>query len=562
MVFGVIMSKLLNETVSSQLKTTFEKLVNPVRLVFFTQKNACPNCLDQEELLRELSSLSSKITLEVYDFVLNGDQVVNYKIDKIPATAVIGKRDYGIRFYGLTVGYEFTSLLEDIIMVSSERTGLDPRMEILVKTIGNSVHLQVMTTLTCPYCPKMVQTAHQFAFLNDNIRADMVEMTEFPHLVQRYNVTSTPKTIINEADSFLGALPAEAVYLQILKVVNPQKFREIEESIGTQATKPAAFQEEHQYEVAIVGGGPAAMSAAIYAARKGLEVILVAKKTGGQITYTASIDNYLGLPETSGIDMSEAFAVHMEKYKIVKIIGINVSKIEQVKSGFELLLEDNRRLKAVCVIYCAGKEYRKLGVPGEDRFIGNGIGFCATCDAPLYTGKRVAVVGGGNSALTSVRDLISFASEVHIIHRRNELTADASLIQQVRQSTNVKFHTPFEVQEFLGTDKISGLRIESTDKTERYDLSLDGVFLEIGLTPNSKPLGNLIDLNKQGEVPVNRDQSTKIKGLYAAGDVTDVEEKQISVAVGQGALAAISAYKYLVNNELIKRKQAGKESWE
>ncbi len=523
------MSRILDETVSSKLKTAFEALVNPVRLIFFTQENACPNCLDEGNLLREISELSSKITLEVYDFVLNSDQVLSYKINKIPATAIVGKRDFGIRFYGLTLGYELTSLIEAIIMVSTEQTGLDPRLEIPVKTIADSVHLQVMTTLTCPHCPNMVRIAHQFAFLNDKISADMVEMTEFPHLAQRYNVTSTPKTIINESQSFVGALSSEAVYLEIMKAVNPQKFREIEEELaGTQAPKTGSFKEMHEYQVAIVGGGPAAMSAAIYAARKGSEVILIAKKIGGQINYTASIDNYLGLPETSGTDMAQAFLAHIEKFKIAKIFGLNVSKIEQTQSGFELLMEDNQRIKAKSVIYCAGKEYRKLGVAGEERFIGNGVGFCATCDAPLYAGKRVAVVGGGNSAFTSARDLLNYASEINIIHRENEFTADATLIQQVRQSSKVKFHKPFEVEEFLGTDKLLGLRLESINKKERYDISVDGVFLEIGLTPNSKPLASLINLTPQGEVPVNRDQSTQIKGLFAAGDVTDTEEKQIS----------------------------------
>jgi len=230
----VIMSRYIDERVKAQLQPVLASLVKPVKIVFFTQKNACSHCLEQEELLRELSALSTKITVEVYDFVLNGDEVMNYKVDKIPATAVVGKRDFGIRFYGLTVGYEFTSLLQDIVMVSTERTGLDPRLEILAKTIAASVHLQIMVTLTCPHCQKMVQVEHQLAFLNDNIRADMVELTEFPYLVQRYNVTGTPKTIINELYSFVGAVPVEQAYLEILKAVNPQEYQHIEKEM-TQA---------------------------------------------------------------------------------------------------------------------------------------------------------------------------------------------------------------------------------------------------------------------------------------------------------------------------------------
>ncbi len=558
------MSKLIDEKAKTELQPVLAALVNPVRLVFFTQENSCPGCAAQEELLRDLSSLSDKLKLEIYDFVLNGDQVMNYRIDKIPATAVVSERDYGIRFYGLTAGYEFASLLEAIIMLSSGKSDLDPQLEELVKNIKAPVHMQVMVTLTCPYCPNMVHVAQQFAFVNENIRADMVEASEFPQLAQKYKVTGVPKTVVNETNSFEGALPAPAAYLEIIKAINPEEYKRIEEEVrqvqGARKTKEAEM--DHEYEVAIVGGGPAAMSAAIYAARKGLEVALIAKKLGGQVNYTAAIDNYLGLSGISGADMTESFRSHMERHPIAEAIGINVSKVEKNNDEFTLILEDNRRFKARSVIYCTGKEYRRLGVQGEEQFIGRGIGFCATCDAPLYQGKRVAVVGGGNSAFTSVRDLINFASEIHLIHRKDEFKADAPLIQEARAAKNVTFHTPMEVRAFLGTDKLTGVRLESVDGKEKLDLLVDGVFLEIGLTPNSDPIKDLIELDKFGEVPVNRDQSTKIKGLFAAGDITDVEEKQISVAVGQGALAALSAYKYLLENKLTKSQSVMKESWE
>jgi glutaredoxin-like protein len=234
--FGVFM-RFIDDAVRAQLLAAFENLVEPVQLVFFTQKNACASCLDQEELLKEVKSLSDKISLRRYDFVLNGDEVMNYWIDKIPATAVVGKHDYGIRFFGLTAGFEFKTLIEDIIMVSSGRTGLDPRLEILVQTIPNPIHLQVIASLTCPYCPKAVQAAHRFAFLNENIRADMVDLSEFPHLAQKYRVTATPKTIINESHSFIGAYPEAAVYLEMLKAVNPEQYQKVVEEISKETGK-------------------------------------------------------------------------------------------------------------------------------------------------------------------------------------------------------------------------------------------------------------------------------------------------------------------------------------
>jgi NADH-dependent peroxiredoxin subunit F len=558
------MSKVIDEETRAQLQGIFKGLVSPVRLVFFTQKNACPTCAQQLELLKDLTSLSSKLELTVYDFVLHGDEAMSYKIDKIPATAVIGKRDYGIRFYGLTAGYEFSSLIQAILMVSTGSSGLDPQVEELVKSIKEQVHLQVMVTLTCPYCPRMVHVADQFALVNQNIRADMVEASEFPQLAQRYNVTGVPKTIINEAHSFEGAIPAGTVYIEILKAVSPEEYKRLEGAIREiqDMRKTGLAEEKHEYEVIIVGGGPAAMSAAVYSARKGLDVALISKRLGGQIEYTATIENYLGMPNVSGADLAQAFRGHLESYPIAEALGSDVVMIRKTDDNFVVLTDNDRQFRARSVIYCAGKEYNRLGVPGEEQFIGKGIGFCATCDAPLYRDKRVAVVGGGNSAFTSVRDLLSFASEVHLIHRRKEFKADAALVQEVIKVKNLTVHTDTVVRSFLGKDKLTGVRLESVDGKDRFDLNVDGVFLEIGLNPNTSPLKVLVELNKRGEVPVSKDQSTTIKGLFAAGDVTDVEEKQISIAVGQGALAALAAHRYLVQNQLTSSKIGPKEQWE
>ncbi len=558
------MANILDEKSREELKVILANLKSQVRLLFFTQKTGCQTCSRQEELLRELCSLTDKLKLEVNDLVLNGDTALNYKIDKAPATAVLGARDYGIRFYGLTAGNEFTSLIETVIMVSAGRSNLDPQLEELVKKIKTPVHLQVLVTLTCPYCPAMVRVANQFALANEHIRADMVEAAEFPEVARKYQVTGVPRTVINGARTFDGALPAPAVYLEIIKAVDPGQYDTLMEEVrkAQGAGKAVKAEEGRVYELAIVGGGPAAMSAALYAARKGLDVALIAKKLGGQITYTAGIENYLGLANVSGAEMAEAFRWHMESQPIAEALGSNVTKIEKSGQEFVLSTEDGKRFKALSVVYCAGKEYRRLGVPGEEKFVGKGIGFCATCDAPLYRGKRVAVVGGGNSAFTSARDLLGFASEIHLVHRRRDFRADDALAGEVSKAANVILHAPMEVREYLGTDKLTGIRLGSPDGKEKLDLAVDGVFLEIGLTPNSAPLKDLIPLNPFGEVAVDRVQATPEKGLFAAGDVTDTEEKQISIAVGQGAQAALSAYKYLADNKLTKSKAGRKESWQ
>ncbi len=549
-------SKVIDEKSRSEIRRFLENLVKQVKLLYFGPHETSASSAHQNQLLKELASLSEKIKLKVYDITTSGNQARIYAIERTPATAVLGEDDYGIRFYGLTVGYEFTSLLESILMVSTGLSGLDPQLETLVREIKERTHLKIFVTLTCPYCQRMVNTADKFALVNKNILADMIEASQFPKLAQKYNVQGVPKTVINEKYSFEGALPAENLYLAVLKVVNPEEYMRLEQAVrelsGIRKAKMA--EEKHVYDVAIIGGGPAAMSAGIYAVRKGLDTLVLAKKWGGQITYSANIENYLGIPAIEGSEMAERFRVHLERYPVAIDFGENVVRLRKDLDFFAVFTESNREFRARSIIYCAGMEYRRLGVPNEERFIGKGIGFCATCDAPLYREKRVAVVGGGNSAFTAVRDLRYFASEIHLIHRRREFRADEVLVEEAKQTKNVTFHIPMLVTSFSGKDRLTGVKLVSVDGKEKLDLDVDGVFLDIGLTPNTKPLEGLIELNSRGEVPINKNQSTTLKGLFAAGDVTDFEEKQISIAIGQGTLAALTAYKHLVENKSIEPK--------
>jgi thioredoxin reductase (NADPH) len=557
------MPDLMDEKTRKELKRVLGKLPERVDVLYFTQENACPACRDQRRVLEEISTHTDKIRLKVFDFVRDSDQVTRYRIDKIPATAIIGKKDYGIRFYGLTSGYEFQSLIEAIIMVATGKSGISPEFEETIRQIDSAVHIEVMTTLTCPYCPRAVHAAMQLAMVNDSIRADMVESAEFPQLVQRYDVTGTPKTMINETHSFVGALPVDRVYLEVLKAVNPEEYRRIEQAIreahGQRHVRKA--QSDHEYDAIIVGGGTAAMSAAIYAARKSLDVMLVAKDLGGQINYTALVDNYLGLPSIDGKGMVEQFVMHMEQFSIAEALGAAAVKVQKKGDRFTVMTDDKKQYMAKSVIYCAGKQYRKIGVPGEDRFMGRGVAFCATCDAPLYRDKKVAVVGGGNSAFTSARDLLNFASEIHLIHRRDTFRADSELVKQVKGAKNVTFHTNTVVREILGEVKLTGVRLQSTSGEQHEDLQVDGVFLELGLVPNTQPVKELVKLNERGEIEITRENTTSVPGFFAAGDATDLPEKQIIIAAGEGAKAALTANNYLIEKKLITQK-ATADAWQ
>jgi alkyl hydroperoxide reductase subunit F len=557
------MPELVDEKTKKELRRVLEKLPGRIELVYFTQENACPACRQQQRILEAIAESTDKVVLEINDFVKDGQKATQYGIDKIPATIVVGKKDYGIRYYGLTAGYEFQSLIETVLLVAAENTGLAPEVEDMVKAIDQPVHIEVMTTLTCPYCPRAVHAAQQLAMINENITADMVESTEFPQLALRYDVTSTPKTVINETHSFVGAMPAERVYLEVLKATKPEEYKRIEAAIreahGHRHVRQA--EQDHLYDMIIVGGGTAAMSAALYAARKALDILLVARDLGGQISYTALIENYLGLPSIEGAEMVEQFVVHVEQFPIAESLGSGVSDVRQQKRHFLVTTEDKKKFSGKAIIYCAGKEYRRLGVPGETRFMGRGVAFCATCDAPLYKDKTVAVVGGGNSAFTAARDLLAFARGIHIIHRRDTFTADPALAAEVGKTKKITFHTGTVVNEILGDKRVTGIRLQSVAGKEHKDIQVDGVFLEIGLSPNTAPVRHLVKLNERGEIVIGRDNATSVKGFYAAGDVTDLPQKQIIIAAGEGAKAALSAHDYLIENKLVDRA-AGRDPWQ
>lgn len=545
------MKEIFDKHTSDELKRVLDSLPRKVRLVFFTQEHACGACREQEELLRSLDGLSEQLSLEVFDFVADAETARDYGISRVPATAVVSDLDYGIRFYGLTLGYEFTSLLQAVFMVATGNAGLEPELMPLVALIDEPVHLEVMVTLTCPYCPKMVHVAHQLAVVSEHIKADMIEASEYPQLVQRYQVGGVPRTVINEGTGFDGALPAAQVILEILKQVKPAEYERLESALREARGERAAVEASpaNEYDVLIVGAGPAAMSAAIYAARKNLAVALIGENAGGQITNTATIENWLGFPRVGGQELAMMFRDHAESYRLAERLHARVESVQRHGDMFTVALSGGDIYRARSVIYCAGKEYRRLGVPGESRFLGHGIAFCATCDAPLYRGKRVAVVGGGNSAFTAARDLLGYADEIHIINISDKFIADPVLQEQVRSAAQVTLHPSMHVREFLGEDKLSAVRLESVDGRDRFDLAVDGVFLEIGLVPNSAPVKALLRLNERGEIPVGRDQSTEVPGLFAAGDVTDEVEKQIIVAAGAGAKAALAAHRYLTSGK-------------
>ncbi len=298
------------------------------------------------------------------------------------------------------------------------------------------------------------------------------------------------------------------------------------------------------YDLMIIGGGPAGLTASVYAARKRLKTLLVSVDIGGQVNNTLGIENYLGYQFIEGPELIDKFQTQVSQFPIDQKIGEKVSRLEKIDGGFEAISETGDKYQTRAVIFATGKRPRKLNVPGEAELAGRGVTYCAICDGPVFAGQRVVVVGGGNSALEAALDMVKIAEHVDLVSV-TPLTGDHILIEQLAGARNVTILTEHQTEEIKGEGLVEGVLVRGLKSGEKKWLDVTGVFIEIGLVPNSDPVRELIRLNKWGEVPITPACETTIPGLYAAGDVTDVPEKQIIVAAGEGAKAALRAHRYL-----------------
>jgi len=298
------------------------------------------------------------------------------------------------------------------------------------------------------------------------------------------------------------------------------------------------------YDLMIVGGGPAGLAASVYAARKQLKTLLISGDIGGQINTTLGIENYLGYQFIEGPELINKFQTQVSQFPIDQKIGDKISRLDKIDEGFEAILEIGDKYQAKAAIVATGKSPRKLNVPGEKELTGRGVTYCAICDGPVFAGQRVVVVGGGNSALEAALDMVKIAEHVDLVSL-TPLTGDSILVERLATAKNLSLFTEHQTEEIKGQDLVAGVLIKDLKSGEKKVLDVTGVFIEIGLVPNSGAVKGLVGLNKWGEVPVTPACETTVPGLYAAGDVTDVPEKQIIVAAGEGAKAALQAQRYL-----------------
>ena len=298
------------------------------------------------------------------------------------------------------------------------------------------------------------------------------------------------------------------------------------------------------YDLMVIGGGPAGLAATVYAARKQLNAALISQDIGGQMNWTLGIENYLGYQFIEAPELIGKFQTQVDQFPIDQKIGDKVSRVEKIDGGYEAVLENGDRHQSKAAILATGKKPRMLNVPGEKELVGRGVAYCAVCDGPVFAGQRVAVVGGGNSALEAVLDMLKIAEHVDMVSL-TPLTGDPVLISQLSEGEKLAVYTEHETVRIEGDPLVEGMVIKDIKTGEEKRLNVTGVFIEIGLVPNSDPVKGLLELNKTGEVPVNCSCETALPGLFAAGDVTNVPEKQIVIAAGEGAKAALGAHRYL-----------------
>jgi len=298
------------------------------------------------------------------------------------------------------------------------------------------------------------------------------------------------------------------------------------------------------YELTIVGGGPAGLAATVYAARKRLNALLISNDIGGQMNWTTSVENYLGYQLIEAPELISKFHTQVSQFPVEQKIGYKVSRVEKTGSGLEIVTESGEKYQSRATIFATGKRPKTLNVPGEKELTGRGVTYCAICDGPIFAGQRVAVIGGGNSALEAALDMVKITEHVDLVSL-TPLTGDAILVEKLSGADNLSIFTEHQTEKIEGESLVEGLVVKDSKSGERKQLQVTGVFIEIGLIPNSEPLSQLVELNQWNEVPVNYNCETSIKGLYAAGDVTSVPEKQIVVAAGEGAKAALQAHRYL-----------------
>ncbi len=522
---------MLDTAILSQLTEHFARLQS--EFTFAVAPGTHASQAELLEMLNALATCSPRLRVEQ-----TGDPVPVVQFDLLRNGAATG-----VRFRGVPGGHEFTSLVLAILNADGLGKLPDAALQARVRTLRGPIHLRAYVSLTCTNCPDVVQALNLMALLHDGITSEMVDGGLFEGEIAETGVQAVPTVLANGTVIHVG----RSSFGELLEVLE-DRFG-ADQDAATAAAESAAAGEPKAYDVVVVGGGPAGASAAIYSARKGLKTAIVAQRFGGQVQETVGIENLISVTYTEGPRLAADLEKHLRSYPIDLL---EHRKVDEIRDGArkELHIKGGERIEASSVILATGARWRELGVPGEKEFMGRGVAFCPHCDGPFYKGRRVAVVGGGNSGVEAAIDLAGICSHVTLVEYLDVLKADAVLVRNLKSLPNVEIITHARVTEVVGgADGVTALRYQDRKTGEMRDLPIDGVFVQIGLVPNSAVAKNLLELSPTGEIVVDNRCRTSVPGIYAAGDVTTVPFKQIIIAMGEGAKAALTAFEDRIRAE-------------
>ncbi|MCR6663047.1 MAG: alkyl hydroperoxide reductase subunit F [Luteimonas sp.] len=515
---------MLEDSLKTQLKAYLERLQRPVVITASVDDGA--KSKEMLELLEDIRAQSDKITVEV----------IRDDAERKPSFALTTPgHDISLRFAGLPMGHEFTSLVLALLQVGGHPSKATAELLEQVKHLDGDFLFETYYSLSCQNCPDVVQALNLAAVLNPKIRHVAIDGALFQDEVQAREIMSVPTVYLNGQVFDQGRMTLEQIVAKL--------------DTGAAKREAAKIAQKDAFDVLVIGGGPAGAAAAIYAARKGIRTGVAAERFGGQVLDTMAIENFISVPHTEGPKLATALEQHVREYDVDVM---NLQRATQlVPAGddglVEVKLENGASLKSKTVVLSTGARWRQMGVPGEDKYRNKGVAYCPHCDGPLFKGKRVAVIGGGNSGVEAAIDLAGIVAHVTLVEYDGTLRADEVLQRKLRSLKNVRIITSAQTTEVLGDgQKVNGLVYTDRVGGDSHRVELEGVFVQIGLLPNTEWLKGTVALSPRCEIEVDAHGRTSVPGVFAAGDVTTVPYKQIVIAMGEGSKAALAAFDHLI----------------
>jgi len=517
---------MLDANLKTQLKTYLGRLILPIEITASLDES--DKSREMQALLAEIAELSPLITLrEVRD---DAERKPSFAINRVGG-------DIGIRFAGIPLGHEFTSLVLALLQAGGHPPKVEPEVIEQIRAIEGDFLFETYISLSCHNCPEVVQAFNLMAVLNPRIRHVMIDGALFQHEVSERQIMAVPTVFMNGRHFGQGRMELAELLAKI--------------DTGAVAREAAKIAKKEAFDVLVVGGGPAGAAAAIYAARKGIRTGLVAERFGGQVMDTMAIENFISVPATDGPKLAAGLETHVKDYEVDVMNLQRARALVPTDEGYTVELESGASLSARSVVIATGARWREMKVPGEREYRGRGVAYCPHCDGPLFKGKRVAVIGGGNSGVEAAIDLAGIVEHVTLIEFDTKLRADEVLQRKLRSLPNVKILLNAQTTEVRGDgQKVVGLSYTDRASGASHAIDLAGVFVQIGLLPNTDWLKGTLALSKFGEIEIDARCHTSLPGVFAAGDATTVPYKQIVIAMGEGSKAALSAFDHLIRTPL------------